>query len=687
MGLVLFLLFLQTAACAIGFAYLWRRQQRMAGRIAQLQQTLAALTSRAAPQQRARVAEAGAVVTLDTGVDAAPRAEAPLARAARMWRMHASAVERAAPTLSPETGRGLVLGLMAILPAAGFLTGAAAPGVIAAGLSIAAAMMVIALRPMWRAAAWAGVLTASAWALLGFVLGAAHADPASYSVCVALAAAAGLTHAHLRRATPGATMALIMSAAVLALGSQVGMVGPAGIAFGAIVATAAIIGAMSLRLESMHLASFGAALIGLFVLSGQESAAIWFTPAVAWGGALYFAIAVIRVPQLGARGVALAGTGALAPFAAIAALYGAQHGLADRFAAAGAFAALAALLSGVVALSALRRGRGLAPLRVTLWVQALGAFAALTGAIALALPAPLAAPAFAALGLGLCALDLRLEHAVWRVFAWVAGALSAAFVLVSAQLLLAEAPHWAPLALISAGLAAPALILGAASYVARRSGAPTTAAFFEALAIVFAVAAASLVVRLAFSGGATVLNPVSFAEAGAHSATWLAVALLIGARANRGALQVRAAAMNTLTFGALTITTLACALWLTSFWDARPSTLASARETFGFLLPGVLLCAHWLFWRHRDDALQTRLTIGAGAFLLATFLTVEAVRSPNAPDWAGALIGALAFALAIGVNFAPGVTKAEAPPLPVLRSNLEKDLQRHRRRKKRVQSW
>jgi hypothetical protein len=52
------------------------------------------------------------------------------------------------------------------------------------------------------------------------------------------------------------------------------------------------------------------------------------------------------VPQLGARGLAIAGTGALAPLMAITALYFSQHGLADRYAAAGGFAVLSALLIG-----------------------------------------------------------------------------------------------------------------------------------------------------------------------------------------------------------------------------------------------------------------------------------------------------------------------------------------------------
>src|SRR5262249_40850667 len=147
---------------------------------------------------------------------------------------------------------------------------------------------------------------------------------------------------------PGATLALVMAAAALALGSQIGMVGAPGIAFAAIVSCAAVAGALNIKLEPIHLAAFGATLIGLFVVSGQEPAAIWFTPIAAWAGALFLGISGVRVPKVGARGAALAATGVIAPLTSIAALYGADQGLADPHAAAGAFALLACLLGAII---------------------------------------------------------------------------------------------------------------------------------------------------------------------------------------------------------------------------------------------------------------------------------------------------------------------------------------------------
>lgn len=469
-------------------------------------------------------------------------------------------------------------------------------------------------------------------------------------------------------------MALAMSAAVLALASQTGMVGPAGLAFGAIVATAAIIGAMSLRLEAMHLASFGAAVIGLFVLSGQDSAAIWFTPAASWAGALYFSIAAIRVPQLGPRGVALAGTGAFAPLGVIASLHSAQHGLASAYAAAGAFVVLAALIGVMIAVSAMRRSGGLEALRLTLWVLAFGAFLAVCGAIVLAAPPQIAAPLFALFGLGLVALDMRYSNAVWRVFAVAAGVLAAAFTAVTAQTLLQEASTWPAAAQIAAGVVLPALLAGATAWRAERSKADATASLFEVIAITLGVLAASLFVRLVYSDGATLLQPISFAEAGMHCAAWLAAALIIGLRAQFGATRMRVMAMNVLFFAALAVMAVSSVLWTTSFWTERAAAAPAllSRETLGFLAPGILFAAHWYFWRRRGDDTQTRLALAGGALLLAAFVTTEAFRAEGAPNWLPPLATAFAFAMALGVNFAPTVIRSR--PL-----NLEENFHRDRR--------
>ena len=684
MGLLLTILFaIYATGSAVALVYLWRRLEKMSGELTELRQ-MSGVRASAHVMRRAR---SGVVVPLSEDADGEDASEGALGRAARTWLPGPS--EPARPTadhsplghvaLSPPTLRGLVLGALAAAPAIGFFFDADPPTIVASGLAIAAAMMVIALRPVWSVAAWASISTAVAWAALGFALGAAHADPISYSMCVALAGAVGLLHAHLRRATPGAAVALAMSAAALALASQTGMIAPAGVAFGVIVALAAIIGAMSLRLETMHLAAFAAAVIGLFVLSGQPSAAIWFTPVTSWAGALFLAIAVIRVPHLGARGVAIAGTGAFGALGAILALNTAQHGLAHAYAAATALVVLAAMLGCIIALSARRRGRGLQALRFSLWMLALAGFIAIAAAIALALPAPLAAPAFALVALGLASLDARFPEGTWRAFAGAAGLLSLPYAVAPAGMMLGEAHGWPGWLLVALGLCAPAALLGAASFLAARHQAPKLAALFEMLVIGLAASAVSLLVRLIFSEGAPLLSQVGFVETGVHSAAWLAAALIIGSRAHLGAKPMRVAAINLLMLAALGVMTVASLLWMTDHWTARsgggPDFLT--RDTLGFLIPAALFFAHWVFWRARSDDLQTRLVFGASILLFAALITLEAIRAENLPDWTRALAGAVSFAMALGLNFAPGVVNADGAPHG---RELQKELHRNGRR-------
>jgi len=648
MALVL-LLALQAVLSLAGFMYLRRRIGAQTAEIAELKAALGV-------REPVRLA-VGDVVAMPAR--AALRAASPLERAARAWGIarETRRLEFQAPTLSPETLRGLTLALMAISPAAGFFFNGDGPSIVASGLAIAAAMMLVALRPIWRAAAWAAVLTACAWATIAFALRTVEADPVSFVFCLVLAAAAGLVHAFFRRAAPGATMALAMSAFALTLGSQSSMIGAAGAGYGLIIVAAAIVGAITLRLEALHLGAFAAAVLGLFVLSGQESAAIWFTPIAAWTGALFFAIAVVRVPRLGPRGVVLAGTGAFAPLGIIAALHNAQHGLADNLAAAGAFLVFAAALGGLAALAASRRPTGIDALRLTMWVLTFGAFCALAAAVGLALPHPFAAMAYAAVAVALTAVNYKYKAAIWRAFAVAAMLLSALFAFTSARLLLNEAATVTPWLSILAGVAAPAALAGAGAFLFARAEARTNATWFEFAAMAMSLAAAHLLTRLIFSGGATLLNPIGFVEASVHCSIWLAAALVIGWRADHGARKLRASVASVLTFAAVTSSALAALLWLTSFWAAPTLNL---RHTLGFVLPGLLLIGHWAFWRWRDEELSARVTLGLGALLLAGFATAEAMQAQALPEWAPALIGATSFAMAFGLNFVPGIG-ARAP--------------------------
>lgn len=655
MELLFALLAIQTAAALAAGVWFWRRLERQQADISELREALAAKGAK-----RAKVAGArGATADVIPIAPAAEPEEAPIERAQRAWNLPATpTITVPTPGVSVETARGLTLGFLAVAPAIGFAFNASTATIVACGLAIGAAMMAIAHRPMWRAAAWAAVATSGVWALIGFALTSAHTEPASYSICAALAAVVGLFHAHHHRVSTGVTMALTMTIAVLALALQIGMVSPAGIAFGFIVAATAIAGAASLRLEGMHFGAFGAALLGLFVLSGQPSAAIWFTPAAAWAGAIFFAIAAIRVPQLGARGLALAGTGALAPLMAITALYTSQHGLADSYAAAGGFAVLSALLSGIIVAATIRRDRGLDALKATLWVLMAGVFAAFAAAVSMALPAVLAAPAFALAALALSAVDLGLPSRAWRAFACLCSIFAAIFAVATAQVLLSETSSWPEVALIGVGVALPAMLTGAAAWAAKRREARVSAGFLEGVVILLAVFAADLAVRVIYAGGAVMLQPISFAELGAHASVWLAAALIVRLRARHGVRRVRIAFSNVMLVVTLGVLLTAAALWMTPFWTPRQSTAAFiSRDTFGFLAPSLLLFAHLWLWRQRAAEVQTRLTLAAASLLLAAFVTLEVTRSDGDADWLGAVVGALSFAAAIGVNFIPGVVR------------------------------
>lgn len=665
-------------------ALLWRRVDQMRIEIAALRAQLAALESVGAVRRRARVGESLRLAPIDDQPALFPDPKPETANVHRL----AARVDSERTPKAGDTLRGVALALAAVTPALALFFNAELGAIAAAGVAVAGVMMLLSLRTLWHAAAWASVITAGVWAALALGLGAAPLHEGAFAAALAFAGAAGLLKAFLLRVAPGAALAAICAVAALTLGAQADLVGPSGAAFGALIAMAATVGALNLRVEAIHLAAFAVALVGLFVLSGQDSAAIWFTPAAAWAGALFLGIAVIRVPDLGARGVALAGTGVLAPLCAIAALYWSGHGLAAPLAAAGALIAAGAAFAGVIAATAQRGARTLASLKLTLWVLAGGAFIAASAAILLIGSTAIAAGAFMLTALALLALDWRLPDAVWRTLAWVAGALGALHAGAAALMLLNEGG--APFTLLALGVAAPALLAGACAYVAQRQPAPATASLFETLAITLCVVGASLLLRVLISGGALMLTPISFPEAGLHITLWLIISLLVAARWRYGAQIARSFAAVVLAGMALLASAAAALLWLTPHWTARtPTEDAGPLLQFaglGFLAPAIMFWAHWVLWRGRGANLRTRLSLGAGALMIAAMVTLMALqaRDPAAPgpDWMGAIVGAAAFALAIGLNFANGVTLHSAPRP----SYFEENLQGHRRRQSRRQT-
>ncbi len=705
------LLVVQLVATAAVFAALWRKLDRInadLARVKRMLETLEMVRFSAAAQKRPQPARAEAALApaattpptttpSDDPFDASwvrpgarvPRgdsfgpalAPSPAPRARRF--MANEAAEEVSPwrvSISPETARLISAAAMALAPLTGLGFGVPAQALVATGLSVGAALMLLSLQHLWRAAAWVGAFASGAWALTAFATDAAQSAPMGFPFLAAVAGAAGLGHARLRGAPPGAVMALFMGATLLALSNAAGMIGPAGAAFAVFVALVALLGASSQRVEGFHLAAFAAAIGGLYVLSGQGDAAVWFTPVAAWTGALFFGVAFVRVPALGARGVVLAATGIAAPILAAGMLSLSQHGLADPRAAAGVFTALALLFGALLALAARQSPRGIGGLNLTAWVLMIGAVISLTLATLLAVPAPLAASVLASAALGLVLLDRRAPQLLWRASA--VGALVIAAIIAWG----AVAQAWPSLLTLAAALATPTLAAGGAALLAQPRT-PRAAAIFEAGAIVGALASSVALLRFLLSGGAPNAMPIGFLEAGVQIAAIAALSLTLAVRAERGAVWVSRAAASLLGFAALGLSVVAGLLWLTPFWAGRLASgvdLALFQHApLGFAPPAIAAWAHWVFWRGRNAHLRTRAALAIAALLSAAFVSVEvlAARGAAAPgqaDWTAVVALALSFAMAIAVNFVPGMTSGAGPHL-----DFQKYFERNRRRQQR----
>jgi hypothetical protein len=128
-------------------------------------------------------------------------------------------------------------------------------------------------------------------------------------------------------------------------------------------------------------------------------------------------------------------------------------------------------------------------------------------------------------------------------------------------------------------------------------------------------------------------------------------------------------------------------LWLTPWWSARPVSgidwALLQHAPLGFALPAALAWVHWAFWRNRNAHVRTRVALGSAALLSAAFVTLEVVgartgAAPGAIDWVSVAVAVLSFGLALGINFAPGVTSEQTEQL-----DLEKYLKRDRRSEQR----
>lgn len=651
MGIVV-LFVLQLAVALAGFVVLWRRLEQTRAELDEMRQRLHSLEGEKEQRRRPKRAAPDAALT-ETVVS-----ETPYARAARAWSGMARTRQRtpaAAPAISGDLRIGATLGIAALFPALAFVFGGGGAAPVCAGLLVAAGMAGLALREAWGAAAWAACATALVWSAVGFITGVALTDTEVFSAALAATGIAGCAFAFLRRLAPGALLATAMAASALLLGAQSDMIGPAGAAYALIVLSAALAGAVNLRLEGLHVGAFLASLFGLFVLSGQPSAAVWFTPASGLSGAAFFAIAAVRTPQLGPRGVTLAGAGVLGPFTAVATLAAAQYGLAGGGAAGGGFLLIALAFAGLLVVTARPRAERLASLGATLWILAIATAAALGAAVVTAAPEPIAPPALACFALSATLIDERYPHLVWRTISAALALAAATLAALNVQSILTEASIWPGAITTGLALALPASLFAAAAWRAHVKSTSAPEGLFEFLAVALAIATADLVVRLAFSDGAVKLNPVNFVEAGAHVTVWLLAALGITLRDSGRPRAAYTGASATLGAAAIAGVAISALLWFTPYWQNRSGLHPFAPPPLGFLAPAALFAAHWALLRARGSRVRTRVAFAACTLTLASAATLAIATAGRAPPWALPLGAALAFGAAIAVNFAPGV--------------------------------
>lgn len=458
---------------------------------------------------------------------------------------------------------------------------------------------------------WQGAIVAGA---LG--VGAAIAAPALAGLAYLVAYAAfGLARAALtRRILPGAAAPALAAVAAILLIGPLGA--PAFLALGVILAGAALIGGGFVALEPILVGAWAGACVALVLLHAHPEAITWFAPATAWTGALFLALASVRAPQLGARGVTVSAAGASAAIFCAATLHVAAHGLGAPWAAAGAMIAVAAALGGALILAA--QPKGLAALGWAAFPLGFGAAAALMLAMFMALSAPLAASALIALAVGFLWLDARHPHRLWRFDAAVLG--------IGGAVMSGVAFRWvdasvAGLAALVCALPIPtALALVAAWRAAPR--APLTATGFETAALIGAAASiASLTHWACDRYGAT-----TYAELGIIAAGWITLAALVAARADRGAWIARrlgADALLAFGIGLWALGPMSLANPLASGEDAAGAPVFNLLA-LGFALPALALWGQRVFWRRSP---RGRAALWLAAIASLAWATLELRRA------------------------------------------------------------
>ncbi|MGE3251462.1 MAG: DUF2339 domain-containing protein [Hyphomonadaceae bacterium] len=520
----------------------------------------------------------------------------------------------------------------------------------------------VAERFAWRPASWFAALGATAWAFAALFFMQPVPSAIWPPLFFALLALAGLVH--MRRNLWAGFALMTGMAAAAATGAIIfGAATPYGAALTGIIIAAAIAGATWRTHEPALAAAWFIACGALFVLSGQDSADAWLTPACVMCAALFLGVESVTLPEHGRDAMLHAATGAIAAPFAIGVLYGGGFGPGLPLSEPGSPASAAlmqglmffviASVQGFIIRTAAHRQGGLRELGFALAPPALAIGVCLIAAPIVALGPLWSAAPLAAFAVGAAYVERRASNPMWNVLAL--GFTLAAMVQVARAgfLLLVGLGGEEALTVIFAGIAAPALLVAIAARV-KGSTSSWTSAALEAAAIVLAFAAILAFVRWIASGGLPGQLFITFVEAGVLATIWLVLSIPLLLREARGAFFVRrgtAIVLVTLACAALTLGPLAM---FNPWWGSRPTPALGLPIlnllAIGYGAPlaafaGLAWIAHRRVWR------RTRVFATLAASIMgAAWIALEIRRAFHGADLhasSGEVSGAEAFAFSL----------------------------------------
>lgn len=519
-----------------------------------------------------------------------------------------------------------------LAPASAYaLSGATPAAMMWLATAACVCLLIIAERLAWRPASWAALATATTWAAAALFTQRPEPDNTWFAALLLACGAAGLVHMRTRPA-PGLALCAAMMAALGIACVMLGAASPYGAALAALVGAAALTGAVYRTLEPALALSWLAACLGLYALSGQESAPVWLTPAAVLAAALYLAIEAFTLPTRGRDAIIPATTGAVAAPFAVGVLLGQSVGM-ESFAAL-AFLLTAAVQAGVLAYGARRLG-GVAAFGLAIAPPALSIALCILLALTTWLSVLWSAAPLAASAVAFAAINARTPSPAWSVSALIIAAAVCVCAVGVAMLLIIGARETDAAILIGAGLAAPAALLGLAALLFQPR-ASWTAACLEAAALTIGAASVFMALRWIAAEQTPGMAFMGFAEAGAHIVAWCSAALVLFHREARGAFFVRRGFAAAFAGAAGAASIVALAAVMSPWWGPWP-TAAQGAPVFntlliGYAAPAALFGA--LAWG-ADKRGWRRMSLAALAFAAlcgGLWAVLEARRAFRGPD-------------------------------------------------------